>query len=139
MLAAWWTSHLELDWQEPALRDFVETLAQRHTVVRYDRPGVGLSSRGDRPYDLDSETDYLNAVIDAARSDQRDDQRDDQDDQVDLLGVARPLGPDERLGAALHEIGHVLADTAHTGAAGCLIALSQRKKLPNKRYPAFHA
>lgn len=81
VLAAWWTSHLELDWQDPGLRDFIETLARRHTVVRYDRPGVGLSSRGDRPYDLDSETDYLNTVIDAARHDQRQ-------DEVDLLGIS---------------------------------------------------
>lgn len=81
VLAAWWTSHVELDWQDPALREFVETLAQRHTVVRYDRPGVGLSSRGDRPYDLDSETEYLNTVIDAAR-------RDTREIEIDLLGIS---------------------------------------------------
>ncbi|MFW2335321.1 alpha/beta fold hydrolase [Ilumatobacter sp.] len=81
VLAAWWTSHLEFDWQDPGLRDFVETLAHRHTVVRYDRPGVGLSSRGDRPYDLDSETEYLNTVIDAAR-------RDGRQNEVDLLGIS---------------------------------------------------
>ena len=81
VLAAWWTSHLELDWQDPDLRSFVETLAQRHTVVRYDRPGVGLSSRGDRPYDLDSETEYLSTVIEAAR-------RDHRADHVDLLGIS---------------------------------------------------
>lgn len=81
VLAAWWTSHLELDWQDPDLRSFVETLAQRHTVVRYDRPGVGLSSRGDRPYDLDSETEYLTTVIEAAR-------RDHRTGHVDLLGIS---------------------------------------------------
>jgi pimeloyl-ACP methyl ester carboxylesterase len=81
VIAAWWTSHVELDWQDPDLRSFVETLAQRHTVVRYDRPGVGMSSRGDRPYDLDGETAYLNAVIDAAR-------RDARAEQIDLLGIS---------------------------------------------------
>ena len=81
VLAAWWTSHLELDWQDPDLRTFVETLAQRHTVVRYDRPGVGLSSRDDRPYDLASESEYLGVVVDAARSDLGV-------DDVDLLGIS---------------------------------------------------
>lgn len=81
VIAAWWTSHLELDWRDPDLRAFVETLAQRHTVVRYDRPGVGMSSRGNRPYDLDGETCYLNTVVDAACHDQRT-------DQIDLLGIS---------------------------------------------------
>lgn len=81
IIAAWWTSHLELDWRDPDLRSFVETLAQRHTVVRYDRPGVGMSSRGNRPYDLDGETSYLNTVVNAARHDQRT-------DQIDLLGIS---------------------------------------------------
>jgi class 3 adenylate cyclase len=81
VLAAWWTSHLELDWQDPAFRSFIETLAQRHTVVRYDRPGVGLSDRGDRRYDLDGETDYLGTVVDAAC-------RDADVDEFDLLGIS---------------------------------------------------
>ena len=77
VLAAWWTSHLEDDWQDDDLRAFVETLAQRHTVVRYDRPGVGLSARVDRPYDLQAETSYLRAVVDATGA-----------DQVDLMGIS---------------------------------------------------
>ena len=63
MLAAWWTSHLELDWQNDELRNFVEDLARNHTVVRYDRPGVGMSDRGDRPYDLETEVGHLQSVI----------------------------------------------------------------------------
>ena len=77
VLAAWWTSHLEEDWQDESLRTWVETLAQRHTVVRYDRPGVGLSARVDRPYDLDAETAYLRTVIEATGP-----------DQVDLMGIS---------------------------------------------------
>ena len=34
VLAAWWTSHLELDWQNEELRAFLLTLAEHHTVVR---------------------------------------------------------------------------------------------------------
>ncbi len=81
VLAAWWTSHLELDWHDDGLRCFVETLGQRHTVVRYDRPGVGMSDRGARPYDLDAEVDYLTAVIDAATHGRRD-------RPVDLVGIS---------------------------------------------------
>ena len=77
VLAAWWTSHLEEDWEDESLRTWVETLAQRHTVVRYDRPGVGLSARVDRPYDLDAETAYLRTVVEAVGH-----------DQVDLMGIS---------------------------------------------------
>jgi pimeloyl-ACP methyl ester carboxylesterase/DNA-binding CsgD family transcriptional regulator len=43
--AAWWLSHLELDWRDQAVRRFWETLAERYTLVRYDRLGVGMSDR----------------------------------------------------------------------------------------------
>ena len=81
VMAAWWTSHLELDWEDPGFREFVSSLAQRHTVVRYDRPGVGLSDRGDRRFDLDGETDYLRTVVDAAMADH-------DADHIDLLGIS---------------------------------------------------
>jgi class 3 adenylate cyclase len=77
MLAAWWTSHLELDWQNHELRDFVLALAENHTVIRYDRPGVGMSDRRDRDYDLDTETGHLEAVVAASGV-----------GSVDLLGIS---------------------------------------------------
>ena len=40
-----WLSHLELSWALPAEREMWETLAQGRTLVRYDRPGCGLSDR----------------------------------------------------------------------------------------------
>jgi pimeloyl-ACP methyl ester carboxylesterase/DNA-binding CsgD family transcriptional regulator len=43
--AAWWVSHLELDWQDEGFRRFWEALAQGYTLVRYDRLGVGMSDR----------------------------------------------------------------------------------------------
>ena len=46
IFTSWWVSHLELDWSDSAFRAFFETLAQRHRVVRYDRPGAGLSGLG---------------------------------------------------------------------------------------------
>lgn len=40
-----WLSHLELSWALPAERQFLESLAQGRTLVRYDRPGCGMSDR----------------------------------------------------------------------------------------------
>src|SRR4051812_27618755 len=50
LLPALWISHLELDWTFPDVRAFLGALAQRRTVIRYDRLGTGLSDRaaGDR-------------------------------------------------------------------------------------------
>lgn len=45
LMPTWWLSHLELDWQQPELRAFLEHLARTHRVVRYDRLGAGLSDR----------------------------------------------------------------------------------------------
>ena len=65
MLPAWWVSHLERDFAEPPFRDLFTTLASRTTVVRYDRPGVGLSDRARTDFRLDDEVDNLGHVIDA--------------------------------------------------------------------------
>ncbi|MFL6203807.1 MAG: alpha/beta fold hydrolase [Acidimicrobiales bacterium] len=63
---AWWVSHLELDWATDAFREFWHTVGEGHTVVRYDRPGVGLSGRDllDEDLTLDGEVAVLRAVID---------------------------------------------------------------------------
>src|SRR2546429_8963830 len=42
---AWWVSHVERDWEHPAFRSFFTRLADGFRVVRYDRPGTGLSDR----------------------------------------------------------------------------------------------
>jgi pimeloyl-ACP methyl ester carboxylesterase/DNA-binding CsgD family transcriptional regulator len=40
-----WLSHLELSWALPAERRLLESLALGRTLLRYDRPGCGLSGR----------------------------------------------------------------------------------------------
>lgn len=60
-----WLSHLELDWLLPAQRSFYEALASGRTLVRYDRPGCGLSDRYDGPRTLDLELATIRAVTDA--------------------------------------------------------------------------
>jgi pimeloyl-ACP methyl ester carboxylesterase len=42
---AWWVSHVERDWEHPGFRSFFSRLADGFRVVRYDRPGTGLSDR----------------------------------------------------------------------------------------------
>lgn len=62
-----WLSHLELSWALPAERQLYEALAHGRTLIRYDRPGCGLSDRpARRTWSLDDEIDTVEAVIAAA-------------------------------------------------------------------------
>jgi len=66
VMAGWWMSHLDLDWENGRFRDFISALARHRTVVRYDRPGTGLSDRDDEPpTTLDEEVDVLAGIVDA--------------------------------------------------------------------------
>jgi pimeloyl-ACP methyl ester carboxylesterase/DNA-binding CsgD family transcriptional regulator len=64
--AAWWLSHLELDWHDRAFREFWESLADGYKLVRYDRLGVGLSDRDgvDAPPTAEEEVELLGRVLD---------------------------------------------------------------------------
>lgn len=61
---AWWVSHLEVDWRHPPFRRFFERLGRSRTVVRYDRPGAGLSAAGGESDSLATEVAVLGAVLD---------------------------------------------------------------------------
>jgi pimeloyl-ACP methyl ester carboxylesterase/DNA-binding CsgD family transcriptional regulator len=63
---AWWVSHLELDWQTAGFREFWEGVADGHTLIRYDRLGVGMSDRTVRESELtlDVEVATLGALLD---------------------------------------------------------------------------
>jgi pimeloyl-ACP methyl ester carboxylesterase len=63
VVPAWWVSHLELDWQNPTFQTFFNSLAEHYTVVRYDRPGVGLSDRQRDSFTLDEEVANLAELI----------------------------------------------------------------------------
>lgn len=78
VVGGWWSSNLELDWEDPVFRGFVERLAERWTVVRYDRPGTGLSDRaGPPPGHRSAESAVLAGVVDATGA-----------DRVHLLGAS---------------------------------------------------
>jgi len=63
LVPAWWVSHLELDWKSHDFRRFFECLGKHHIVVRYDRPGVGLSERQRDNFDIEDEVLILSELI----------------------------------------------------------------------------
>jgi pimeloyl-ACP methyl ester carboxylesterase/DNA-binding CsgD family transcriptional regulator len=67
----WWVSHLELDWGDRAFADFWEAIGNGHSVVRYDRLGVGVSDRELREEDLtvDGEVRVIDALLDELGAD----------------------------------------------------------------------
>jgi pimeloyl-ACP methyl ester carboxylesterase/DNA-binding CsgD family transcriptional regulator len=63
---AGWLSHLELSWALPAERAYYQALAQGRTLIRYDKPGCGLSERTPpERYSMEQEFDALKAVLGA--------------------------------------------------------------------------
>lgn len=71
IVPAWWVSHLELDWQHPGVRRFWEGVAHNHTLIRYDRLGVGMSDRAvhDSDLTLDGEVAVMRALLDELQLD----------------------------------------------------------------------
>src|SRR5579864_7506284 len=63
LIFAQWVSHLELEGEEPRVRDFWKTVGQHHMVVRYDRHGCGLSDRNRTDFSLDSEVRTIEAIV----------------------------------------------------------------------------
>jgi pimeloyl-ACP methyl ester carboxylesterase/DNA-binding CsgD family transcriptional regulator len=68
---AWWISHLELDRGDAEFARFWEAVGAGHTVVRYDRLGVGVSDRELRADDLsvDGEVAVIGALLDEIGAD----------------------------------------------------------------------
>jgi len=63
---ATWLTHLEFDWESPVWRHWLVGLGERHTLLRYDERGCGLSDRDVEDLSLDARVADLEAVIDAA-------------------------------------------------------------------------
>jgi pimeloyl-ACP methyl ester carboxylesterase/DNA-binding winged helix-turn-helix (wHTH) protein len=62
---AWWVSHVERDWEKPGFRRFFTRLADGFRVVRYDRPGTGLSDRDVPQRTQEAEVSLLSMLADA--------------------------------------------------------------------------
>lgn len=57
--------HLELDWRNPIWASWLGWLGRRHTVIRYDLRGCGLSDRDVAEISLDRMSDDFEAVVGA--------------------------------------------------------------------------
>jgi pimeloyl-ACP methyl ester carboxylesterase/DNA-binding CsgD family transcriptional regulator len=62
---ATWLTHLELDWASPVWRHWLDRLGERHTVVRYDERGCGLSDANVGDPSVETWVGDLEAVVDA--------------------------------------------------------------------------
>jgi pimeloyl-ACP methyl ester carboxylesterase/DNA-binding CsgD family transcriptional regulator len=58
--------HIELDWDSPVWRPWLSLLSRRHTLVRYDFRGCGLSDRDGVEFSHQRHVEDLAAVMDAA-------------------------------------------------------------------------
>ena len=63
LIFAQWIAHLEVEWEEPRVRHFWETIGRHHMVIRYDKQGSGLSDRKRTDFSLDSEIRPIDAII----------------------------------------------------------------------------
>jgi pimeloyl-ACP methyl ester carboxylesterase len=61
-----WLTHLLLGWRDPAIGGFQRDLCAERRVLRYDRPGMGLSPASSPEHTADAGVDVLEAVIDAS-------------------------------------------------------------------------
>jgi class 3 adenylate cyclase/pimeloyl-ACP methyl ester carboxylesterase len=64
--AAHWMTHLEYEWESPLRRPAVQALARKHTLIRYDARGNGLSDWEVAELSLDAWVSDLETVIEAA-------------------------------------------------------------------------
>ncbi|HEY7144634.1 MAG TPA: alpha/beta fold hydrolase [Streptosporangiaceae bacterium] len=72
-----WLTHLEYSWAMPPERAFYEALARGRTLLRYDKPGCGLSGSSGQPPSMEQELQALQAVTRAAGA-----------EHFDLLGTS---------------------------------------------------
>ncbi len=60
-----WVSHLEFMWRGDIYRSFFERIAAEHTLIRYDKPGTGLSDRSRPEVSFAAEVRAIEAIVDA--------------------------------------------------------------------------
>lgn len=65
--AAHWLSHLDYERDCPLWGPWLKLLARRHTLVRYDGRGCGLSDREAADFSLDRCVEDLEAVVDSCK------------------------------------------------------------------------
>jgi pimeloyl-ACP methyl ester carboxylesterase/DNA-binding CsgD family transcriptional regulator len=66
VMAPHWFAHLELNWQNPVWRPWLEALSRDYALVRMDSRGCGLSDRDLSDLSFEALVRDLEAVVDAA-------------------------------------------------------------------------
>lgn len=59
-----WPQHLEVEWESPLSRGFLDALTSTFTLIRYDMRGSGLSDREVEDFSLEGLTRDLESVLD---------------------------------------------------------------------------
>ena len=65
-----WPDSVELDWQHPTIRAFLEGMGRGRLLVRFDRRGVGASQREVDDFSLEAQVADLAAVVDHLKLEQ---------------------------------------------------------------------
>jgi len=60
--------HLKFDWDSPVWRPWISLLAKRHTLIRFDFRGFGLSDRNDVAFTFEKLVEDFEAVVKAPAS-----------------------------------------------------------------------
>jgi pimeloyl-ACP methyl ester carboxylesterase/DNA-binding CsgD family transcriptional regulator len=60
-----WMHHLKLDWESPVWQPWLSLLSRRHTLVRYDWRGCGLSDQDGIEFSFEKHLEDLEAVVGA--------------------------------------------------------------------------
>jgi pimeloyl-ACP methyl ester carboxylesterase/DNA-binding winged helix-turn-helix (wHTH) protein len=76
--AANWLTHLDYEWESAIWSHWIDQLSARHTLVRYDERGCGLSDWEVEDFSVDAWVDDLAAVVDDAGL-----------EDFDLIGVSQ--------------------------------------------------
>jgi len=116
-----WVSHLRLQLELFSFGAFVDRLAERFTVIRYDKPGCGLSARDSIDLSFDGQVAATLAVADAARADQFAILGASQGGQIAAAVAAR--APDRVDALALYGMCASGADLAPPEVAASIVSL----------------
>ena len=68
VLVQGFASHLDVEWENPAIARFFRGLASFSRLIRFDKRGLGLSDRNVAPVPLEERMDDVRAVMDAVGS-----------------------------------------------------------------------
>jgi len=64
--ATHWVHHLKFDWDSPVWHPWLSMLTRRHTIIRYDWRGCGLSDRDRVEFSFEKHVEDFEAVVQAA-------------------------------------------------------------------------